>query len=71
MRSARLTSERVILEGPGLAEHLVAALQHAAHLDRIGAIDHEVELRSPMTVDAVRNRFETRLYSSGFTIVAR
>ena len=52
--------QRVVLVEPGLAQDLVAVAQVAAHLDRIGAVDREVELGAPVAGHVVRHRLGRR-----------
>lgn len=48
---------RVVLVQPGFGQCLVAALQVQAQIDRLGAVDGQVELRAPVAGDAIRHRF--------------
>src|SRR5208283_3196993 len=54
----RKSSERVVLEEPGLRHGLIARLQERAHFHGIGPVDDEVELRPPVAGDAVRHRLD-------------
>src|SRR3712207_9250235 len=55
-RPRRLRSERgVVLGQPGFAQRGVAGAEIAAHVDRLGAADEEVELGAPMPGHIVRD----------------
>src|SRR3546814_18929505 len=48
------SGERMVLVQPGFRERLIAVLQVQTQVDRLVAVDRELELRAPMSGHAVR-----------------
>src|SRR3546814_5729742 len=57
-RAASNRRGRVVLVEPGLRQHLVAVAQEAAQVDRLVALDRQVELGAPVARHVVGQRSE-------------